>query len=361
MESNNTLHYLIAKQLKRANLNEQDVCANKQEEWCDFLTRISNLYVNQEQERYLLERSLDISSREMMELHQQLLNVSRQAGMAEVATSVLHNIGNILNSANISIAVLLEMIAKSRISKLVKIAAMIKEHLSQKDDYLINDHQGKLIPDYLIALSNDLTQEYNNLLTEITNVETHLGHIKDIVAMQKDISGVVGISEKIVLKEIVDLAIQMGCSEPKTKEINIIKDYQNNYTIISDRSKLLQILINLVKNASESLMSSHHSSKQIHVTIKGDHEHNLVTIIIKDNGVGIDADNLTSIFSFGYTTKPTGHGFGLHSSAIAIKELNGEIKVESAGIGKGATFIIELPLVNVTVNDENLKAVCEKY
>jgi signal transduction histidine kinase len=69
-----------------------------------------------------------------------------------------------------------------------------------------------------------------------------------------------------------------------------------------------------------------------------------VAIIVRDNGVGILPENLTRIFGHGFTTKKDGHGFGLHSGALAAKQMNGALSVQSAGPGKGAAFTLELPI-----------------
>jgi len=284
------------------------------------------------------------------ETHQKLLITARRAGMAEVATSVLHNIGNILNSANVSSSLLLEMMRKSHIENLFKVAEMIKEHISKQDEYLINDPQGKLIPDYLLALSKDIFNEHKNISVEINNLDVHLNHIESIVAMQKDISGIAGIKEKIFLEEIVDLAIQMGCSSLEDRSIKIVKNYQFDGVIVTEKSKLLQILVNLIQNAKDSLKSFSELSKLITITIKK--TATTCIISVKDNGSGITNDNLTKIFSIGFTTKIHGHGFGLHSSSIAAKELGGSLMAESAGIGKGATFIVELPLASQLIEEK---------
>ena len=66
---------------------------------------------------------------------------------------------------------------------------------------------------------------------------------------------------------------------------------------------------------------------------------------VRDNGVGIPAENLQRIFSFGFTTKRDGHGFGLHSSAVAAQEMDGSLLAHSDGRGNGAEFVLELPVV----------------
>lgn len=275
----------------------------------------------------------------------QVVTLSRQAGMSEVATSVLHNIGNILNSANVSISLVRDLITKSRTKKLISLSQIIKEHLTNKDEYLTNDQNGKLVPDYLVALSTAISEEFGNISNEINNIDVHLNHINDIVAMQNDISGLSGLKENLFLNEVVDLAIQMTCSSMEAKKIEIIKNYSFTESIITDKAKLLQILVNLFRNAYDAVLSLQKlRQKKLIVWIRKSESKPCVEIIIKDNGVGIASESLTRIFSFGFTTKPNGHGFGLHSSAITATELGGSLKAESEGVGEGATFTIELPL-----------------
>ena len=66
-------------------------------------------------------------------------------------------------------------------------------------------------------------------------------------------------------------------------------------------------------------------------------------IAVIDTGIGISPENLTRIFAHGFTTRKDGHGFGLHSGALAAKELGGKLSVESAGLGQGASFVLDLP------------------
>jgi signal transduction histidine kinase len=233
------------------------------------------------------------------------------------------------------------------VNQLIRISDIIQEHLANEDNYLIDDEKGKLIPSYLSALAKNFASEHQHIADEIRHVEKHLHHIKEVVVLQKDISGIVGIKENIILNEIADLAIQMGLPDGERKEIDVIKNYTYYGSIFSEKAKLLQILVNLIRNARDSVLAFQGISKKIAVCIKECLEKKCIEIIVEDNGSGISQENLKSIFSFGFTTKPDGHGFGLHSSAIAAKELGGSLKVESAGVGKGAFFIVELPLPKV--------------
>jgi signal transduction histidine kinase len=349
VQSDNTkLHYLIVKQLKRSGLSEEDILEDKREHWRNFLSRINDCLENFEQERYLTERSMEISSREMREIEaqtqkfqQQLLAVSHQAGMAEIATSILHNIGNILNSASVSISIILDILRATNVQKLQKVSGIIQEHTT--DDYLIKDPKGKQIPTYLLAIAKAITEEQEEMNKEVHNVELHLRHIKEIVVLQNKFSGISTIREKISIPEVIDLSLQL--STPNNAKVKIIKDYQFKGMLYSDKTKLLQILVNLVKNAKDAVMSMPDENKTVTISTRLIENEKKVEIKIQDNGNGIPQENLTRIFAFGYTTKIDGHGFGLHGSAIASKDLHGSLIAKSEGINKGAAFILELPLV----------------
>lgn len=282
---------------------------------------------------------------ELKLLNQQLVTIARKAGMSEVATSILHNVGNILNSVNISLSVLQETVNESKLNKLTKISAMILENLPNKPNYLLEDPKGKLIPHYLDDMAQHLLLEQDNIKLEIQNLNQNISHIKDIVKMQSNISGVSGISEQVNVGEVIDLAIHMTAVSPERHHININKFF-DEVEIHIDKSKLLQILVNLIKNAKESLLQKNIKEKNINIYVKNqtDPLHN-VEIIIEDNGIGISEDNLLRIFSMGFTTKTSGHGFGLHSAAIAAKELGGSLTAESKGKDQGAKFILTLPFV----------------
>ena len=109
-----------------------------------------------------------------------------------------------------------------------------------------------------------------------------------------------------------------------------------------DRHKLMQILINLFSNACNAVMANEAGTRTIRVALKRTGPA-YARIEISDNGIGIEPENLTRIFQHGFTTRAEGHGFGLHSSAIAAAELGGSLRAESEGIGMGAAFIIDLP------------------
>lgn len=300
---------------------------------------------------------MDINNRKKAEeeieiLHQQVITSARRAGMADVATSILHNVGNILNSANVSLNLISEHIHQVYFAKLFAVEKMFEENIGTLNQYLTEDPKGKLIPQYLISLIKNIETTQKEIIGEVKNMNEHIHHIKEITDMQKSISGVSGMPEKIFIPEIIDAALNMCGRELEKRNINLEKKYDEKFFIMTDKSKLLQILVNLIQNAKDAVLANMAAQKKIIlIEVQKYPEASpdaapQVKIDIRDNGLGILPENLTQIFAFGFTTKPNGHGFGLHSSALAAKELGGKLEATSKGINEGATFSLILPLEN---------------
>lgn len=297
--------------------------------------------------------AMDISRRKRIEeevtiLNQKLLTSARRAGMADVATAILHNVGNILNSANVSINLIQEQMTDAYFKKLFAISDMLIENKNNLNEFLTNDERGKLIPMYLVELIKQMKQTHEMINQEVFDLREHINHIKDITATQKSLSGISGIVEKAFVPELINNAVNMCGKELKNKDIDLVIHFSDKFFIMTDKTKFLQILVNLIQNAREALLLSKNTeSKKIEIQCKKTNNET-VEIKVIDNGNGIAPENLTKIFSFGFTTKKDGHGFGLHSSALTAKELGGNMTVHSAGIERGAVFTLTLP-VNGTV------------
>jgi len=281
---------------------------------------------------------------ELDRMHRQLLETSRQAGMAEVATSVLHNVGNVLNSVNISASLVKQHITQSKASTLPKLSALLQEHAGDLGHYLTHDPQGRKIPGYLAILATHLDEERQAASAEIDQLRKNIEHIKDIVAMQQTYAKVSGVAEEIALAELVEDALHMNNGTFERHEIALAREYRARPVVMTERHKILQILVNLIRNAKHACDDSPRTDKRIVVRLTQDGER--IRIAIIDNGVGIPPENLTRIFSHGFTTRKDGHGFGLHASALAARELGGSLIVHSDGDGQGAAFTLELPLAS---------------
>jgi PAS domain S-box-containing protein len=276
-------------------------------------------------------------------VHKQLMEASRQAGMAEVATGVLHNVGNVLNSVNVSANLLSEKLLQSRTPNLAKVAGLLREHSSQLAEFMTNDSRGRQLPLYLNQLAERLASEQALLLKEVGCLAKNVEHIKNIVAMQQAYARPVGITESVQVVDLVEDAFRINHGALARHNVQISRDYEPHLRSLTiDKHKVLQILVNLISNAAHACAQAPPGDKRLTVCLAdaGDR----LRISVRDNGVGIAPENLTRIFSLGFTTRPDGHGFGLHSGALAAREMGGSLLSHSDGPGLGATFVLELPI-----------------
>ena len=276
---------------------------------------------------------------------QKLLETSRLAGMAEVATGVLHNVGNVLNSVNVSAGLVVEKLRRSKVSKLGKAAALLIERNGDLGDYLTNDPSGQRLPGYLTKLSQYLVEENTQLLSEVDLLARNIEHIKEVVAVQQSYAKVSGVFENLQAAELVEDSIAMNIGAFERHGVTLERRFSPSPAVRVDRHRVLQILINLLRNAKYALDDVQRIDKRITVSIAPVGEKS-VHVVVKDNGIGISPENLALVFSHGFTTRENGHGFGLHSGALAAQEMGGSLRAESLGVRRGATFTLELPVAS---------------
>jgi PAS domain S-box-containing protein len=278
---------------------------------------------------------------ELEQIHQQLVDTSRQAGMAEVATSVLHNVGNVLNSVNVSSTLVSTQVRKSKVANLSKIVALLNEHATDIGTFLTSDPKGKQLPGYLGQLAEHLVGEQATVLKELHLLHENIEHIKDIVVMQQSYAKISGIVETVKIADLVEDALRLNLGALQRHGVEVLREFEDIPPIDVEKHKILQILVNLVRNAKYACDESLRTDKKM--TLRVTRSDDLVKIAIIDNGIGIPAENLTRIFNHGFTTRKEGHGFGLHSAVLAAMEMGGSLKVDSDGRDQGATFTLELP------------------
>ncbi len=307
----------------------------------------------------LLECFLDLTERkrteeELKKSQGDLLRASRLAGMAEVASSVLHNVGNVLNSVNVSVTLLSDGIRKSRLDALSRAAAVMREHDDDLGAFMTRDPKGQLMMHYLEQLAGHLLQEQSTLLAELEALRKNVDHIKEIISMQQGYAQVSGLREAVKLAELVEDAVRMSTAAIGLQQIQIIREFvpASLPEITVEKHKVLQILINLIHNARHACDNTGRKDKRLTVRVASNHER--VEISVMDNGIGIPPENLTRIFNHGFTTRRKGHGFGLHSGALAAQEMGGTLSAHSDGLGQGATFTLRLPLTtNLVLTSPN--------
>jgi PAS domain S-box-containing protein len=320
---------------------------NKQGEILQVLASASPIDRN-DLSRGVVFTALDITGRRQAEkaveqLHKQLLLASRQAGMAEVATSVLHNVGNVLNSINISVAVVTEKLKASKVNNVAQVGALLAAHAGDLAASITSDPTGRELPAYMNRLAERLADERGLLLKETDSIGKNIGHIRDIVNMQQSYAKVFGVAEKIQPSDLVEDALRMNVGALVRHEVQVVRDFEPDLPeIVVEKHKVLQILVNLIRNAKYACDESGRADKLLTLRLSRNGDRVLLAVI--DNGVGIPTDNLNRIFNHGFTTRKDGHGFGLHSASLAAAELGGSLSVRSNGPQTGAMFTLDLPI-----------------
>jgi PAS domain S-box-containing protein len=281
------------------------------------------------------------AERELERINNQLIETSRNAGMAEVATNVLHNVGNVLNSVNISSGLIVESVRKSRASSLAKVVILLREHAHDLGEFITNDSRGKHLPAHLAQLSEHLLDDQKAIVGELDSLRRNVEHIKEIVAMQQSYAAFGGLKEMINVVNLVEDSLLINEGALSRHQVEVTREFEKVPLMNVEKHKILQILVNLLRNAKHACQDSDRADKRLRVRVaNGDGR---VRISVMDNGIGIPPENLTRIFNHGFTTRKEGHGFGLHSGALAAKEMGGSLTVHSDGTGQGAAFTLELP------------------
>ncbi|ATB34745.1 hypothetical protein CYFUS_000152 [Cystobacter fuscus] len=290
----------------------------------------------------------DISDRKeaearLGEMHRNLLDVSRRAGMAEIATGVLHNVGNALNSVNVSVNLLAERLLQSRVpGGLTRATGLLREHEEDLCAFFL-DARGRQLPGYLGALAGQLAEEREEFLDEVRTLQKSVEHIKSVVSMQQEHAHFSGVVERLDVTELLDDALRLHAVSLERQGIGVRREYTEAMMVRLDRHKLLQILLNLLTNAGHALMESGRPDKLLTIRVERVPPER-VRIAVADNGIGIAPEDTPRLFTQGFTTKKDGHGFGLHISALAAREMDAFLSCSSEGRGQGATFTIDLPM-----------------
>ncbi len=365
-------HYLVGPILRLQAVVEQvasgDLTARADIRSRDEIERLANAFnsmadailhrdqelsdAKQDLERRVAERTQELSEQvvakdrahaELADAQKRLIDLSRLSGMAEVATGVLHNVGNVLNSINVSVTIVADRLRGSRLGQLGELVRLLQEHQRDFGNFVAEDPRGQRILPYLGKLSTHLVQERDEMSREIARLAQHVSHVNQIVAMQQTYAQAAGVFEKVSAQALLKDVLETTQSSMDRYSIAVRREFDDLPPMITDRHKVLQILLNLVGNAKDSVRSAADIRREITVRLLRVGQ-SRAKIQVTDNGMGIPQENLVRIFSYGFTTKKGGHGFGLHFSALEARQLGGTLTVESEGPNKGATFTLELPL-----------------
>ena len=282
------------------------------------------------------------AERELHALNSQLVLASRQAGMAEVATGVLHNVGNVLTSVNLIVHDVQDRLKATRLTHLRRVVEVLQREQSSLAEFFGPNGAGKQLPDFLAKLDEHLTAENKQLLTDVGGLVRHFEHIREIIVTQQGSAQLFGVIETLEPAQLFEDALRLNAESLERHGISLEREFEPVGSVKADRHKVLQILVNLLKNAKDALQGLKPGERAIRVRVSRAGE-KAIALSVQDNGPGIAPANLTRIFQHGFTTKPSGHGFGLHASVLAAREMGGDLTAKSDGPGKGSMFILSLP------------------
>lgn len=289
-----------------------------------------------------LETRVETSSAQLEAAREELVDATQRAGMADIATGTIHNIGNILSSVNVSTEEVKSHLDNSKIRGLLKANQLLLEHENDLADFLINDSKGKQIPKYFLALGQKINAEHNQIKQEVASLNNQIDIMRDVITTQQTYARQVNNTEKMAVVDLVEHALKLQKHSLERYNVTIKRIFNENPDGFFSRVKLTHILINLIKNAAEASFCVPYPHNEISIELGTNSES--VKIIVRDNGCGIDQQNMDKIFTYGFTTKEDGHGFGLHTCARWLEDLGGSLTVSSMGLGQGAAFTMCFPL-----------------
>ncbi len=315
---------------------------------------VTRVVLNNESMRIVVLR--DIARRK--ELESQVANAAHKSGMADLATGVLHNIGNVLNSVNVAGEEIAAIARDSKVAGLIKANAMLADNLSRIGEFIANDPKGRLLPNYYIKVGEQLCTEFITITKETESLNEKIQMMRDVISTQQSYARSGYFTEELSVSAIVNDSIRVLETSFFKYNVKLIKNYSKVPKCTIQKSKLAQVLTNLIKNSIEAMDDNDEINREKKVEISIDQkDESHVRIEIRDNGLGIKETNINNIFNHGFTTKKDGHGFGLHTCANSMTEMGGSIKVESEGLGKGATFILEVPIAKDNKSNDTMDQV----
>jgi PAS domain S-box-containing protein len=273
----------------------------------------------------------------------ELLQASRRAGMAEIATNVLHNVGNILNSVNVSASVVRSTVRKSRARGLSRAVDLLREHEGALAGFLTQDERGRQLPAYLAAITKALREEQQAMIEELDHLTRSIDHIKEVVTAQQSRARSGGVFETARMDALVEEALRMSADALLRAGVAVERDFAPVPPARLDRALVLQVLVNLIGNARTALERAPEGSRRITLRV-GLAEGGRLRVAVQDEGEGIAPETMARLFTHGFTTRRHGHGFGLHSCKQAAAEMGGSLAAHSNGPGLGAIFTLELPI-----------------
>lgn len=288
-----------------------------------------------------LANEFDRMVESLAESREKVLESAHRSGMAEVAAEVLHNVGNAVNSAGCSVNQLRERLSESKISGFDRAAALLREQAPRAAEFFGTDPRGPKLVDYLLGLNDALRQEHNDFQAEVTRLANTVGHIRDVIDAQQHFAGQSEFRQEVKLSALVNDALMLNRDLLELHRIEVKVDLPPLPELLLNKSKMAQVLVNLVRNAVQAMRNRDSGERRLTISARTIEE-NGIEIEVHDTGCGFDEGVRMKLFTQGFTTTSSGNGLGLHFCANAIQGAGGTVTAESPGPGQGATFRVRL-------------------
>jgi DNA-binding LacI/PurR family transcriptional regulator/signal transduction histidine kinase len=289
-----------------------------------------------------LELRVAERTRELQEAQSQLLDAAHHAGMAEIAVGALHNVGNLLNSVSVSAESASEILDRSRLDGLLKANELLRANAHDLGAFFSSDPKGRLLPSYYTKLAAGLMDEWTQVRTSISDLLERTRLIRETIRSLQEYAhnGLdTVLREETDLVAIAELALEVEATHITRRAVQVHRDYDRDAPRpVLPRTKVVHVVVNLVKNAIDSLSLVPEDARQLTVQVRRDGAR--PQLRVTDTGVGISPENMDKVFTYGFTTKTAGHGFGLHTCANYVRQMGGTLTAESNGAGRGATFTV---------------------
>lgn len=269
-----------------------------------------------------------------------LVEQAHQAGMSEIATEVLHNVGNALNTVGVTAEVLAERVRQAP-PGLQQAVSLLNDHRQDLPAFLSAEGRGGKLVDYLAATSQMIDRCQADAVDQVDALQARIGEIKAIIATQQHYARRIVINQPESIARIVEDALRISKPD-RIPGLQIVRRFQPVPDLPLERTRLLQVFANLVGNAMDAMKPL--PDRQHVLSIRIEQQPAAIAVAFEDSGVGITPEQRERIFTHGYTTKPHGHGYGLHYSLNTMRQMGGRIEIASPGENRGSTFTVFIPL-----------------
>lgn len=291
---------------------------------------------NEELERRVSERTEELEVTQL-----RVIELAHRAGMADAAAVVLHNVGNLLNSVTVGAARMTETASALPVQALGQAAALIDEHRHDLADFLANDAKGKRLPSLLSEIEAVLRADVADLVEDAQTVQLQARQIADVVRAQKEHVDHDRLSENADPVQLVRTCARLYAEDMRSEGVDLEVRTTTLPQVRVQRNKLFQVLGNLLRNAADALSDADGAARRILVSFREEPKH--VAVVVTDSGPGVPETLRDRLFEFGFSTKASGAGVGLHSSANFMTEMGGSLSLSPQVPGEGATFVVRLP------------------